>query len=181
MFPRFFALLERKRKEEGREGSEGQDEYSPEQVLKGRDGGRFAAVVLVAVDVEHSFAADREHPREDAFLETGAEHDCVVFFIHVRAGRSKPKVSARSGGFSGGLNAVNADVVLLSQTHLLVTLSLASRCHAIGNTLRDCYVTRHSAENGRKTNSFSRYFDDDGDGDSDGGGDGGGDDDDDGR
>lgn len=123
MFPEFL----RSRKEKSRGGSEGQDEkYSPEQVLKGRDGGRFATVVLVAVDVEHSFAADREHSREDAFLETGAEHDCVVFFIHVRAGRSKPKEeNVRSSGLSDDLNAVYADVFFLSRTFLFVTLSLA--------------------------------------------------------
>lgn len=61
--------------------------YPPEQVLEGRDGGRLAAVVLVAVDVQHPFAADGEHPREDALLQAGAEDDRVVLLIHVRAGR----------------------------------------------------------------------------------------------
>jgi len=64
------------------------DEYSPEQILEGRDGGRLAAVVLVAVDVQHPFTADGEHAREDAFLQAGAEDNRVVFLIHVRAGRN---------------------------------------------------------------------------------------------
>jgi len=34
--------------------------------------------------VQHSFTADGEHAREDALLEAGAEHDRVVFLIHVR-------------------------------------------------------------------------------------------------
>lgn len=69
-------------KEEGK--WRGKTSNLPEQVLEGRDGGRFATVILVAVDVQHSFTADGEHAREDALLETGAEHDRVVFLIHVR-------------------------------------------------------------------------------------------------
>lgn len=34
--------------------------------------------------MQHSFPADGEHAREDALLEAGAEHDRVVFLIHVR-------------------------------------------------------------------------------------------------
>lgn len=69
------------------ERDEGMTKYPPEQVLEGRDGGRLAAVVLVAVDVQHPFAADGEHAREDALLQAGAEDDRVVLLIHVRAGR----------------------------------------------------------------------------------------------
>lgn len=61
--------------------------YPPEQVFEGRDGSRLAAVILVAVDVQHPFAADGEHAREDALLQAGAEDDCVVLLIHVRAGQ----------------------------------------------------------------------------------------------
>lgn len=69
-----------------------QNEHLPEQVLEGRDGGRFAAVILVAVDVQHPFTADGEHTREDALLEAGAEHDRVVFLIHVRAGLEEAEI-----------------------------------------------------------------------------------------
>lgn len=36
--------------------------------------------------MQHPLAADGQHAREDALLEAGAEHDRVVFFIHVRTG-----------------------------------------------------------------------------------------------
>lgn len=77
--------------------NEGQNEHLPEQVLEGRDGGRFATVILVAVDVKHSFTADGEHAREDALLEAGAEYDRVVFLIHVRAGLEVPDPRRRRG------------------------------------------------------------------------------------
>jgi len=95
--------ISEKRLPDGRERREGNgskcetDEYSPEQVLEGRDGGRLAAVVLVAVDVQHPFAADGEHAREDALLQAGAEDDRVVLLIHVRAGREADRGGGRGG------------------------------------------------------------------------------------
>lgn len=88
MLPDYLALLvlvgeTRRGYGDGKEeGNEGQNEHLPEQVLEGRDGGRFATVILVAVDVQHSFTADGEHAWENALFEAGAEHDRVVFFIH---------------------------------------------------------------------------------------------------
>lgn len=67
-------------------GGQTEIRHSPEQVFERRDGGRLAAVVLVAVDVQHPFAADRQHARQDALFEASAEHDRVIFFVHVRTG-----------------------------------------------------------------------------------------------
>lgn len=75
------------REKENGGGPKCDEQDPPEQVLEGRDGSRFATVILVAVDVQHPFAADGQHAREDAFLQAGAEDDRVVLFIHVRAGR----------------------------------------------------------------------------------------------
>lgn len=50
------------------------------------DGGRLAAVVVVAVDVEHLLALDGEHAREHTLGQAGAQDDHVVFrsdLIHV--------------------------------------------------------------------------------------------------
>ena len=49
------------------------------------DGGCFAAVVVVAVHVQHFFAFDAHDAAEDAFGQAGAEDDDVVFrgdFVH---------------------------------------------------------------------------------------------------
>ncbi len=46
------------------------------------EGGRGAAVVVVAVDVEHLEAIDGEQAGDDALLEARAEHNGVILLVH---------------------------------------------------------------------------------------------------
>lgn len=131
----------------------------PEQVLEGRDGGRLAAVILVAVDVQHPFAADGQHAREDALLQAGAEDNRVVLLIHVCVGREADRRGGRRKAVApeSSRSLVSRDLnaeCTASPTPLRFSPSRAphsrslspaacpSKSYTTENT-RDRYVTRH--------------------------------------
>ena len=60
-----------------------------EEILEWRDRGGLTAVVRVAIDVQHFLATHRQHAGQDALLQTGAQNDSVVFFIHFNCARER--------------------------------------------------------------------------------------------
>lgn len=75
-----------------------------EQILEGRNRGGLAAVVLIAVDMEHLLARHGQHSAEDALLQPSAEDNGVVLLIHGSAAATfslrekKQNLATLSGG-----------------------------------------------------------------------------------